>query len=203
MEIEAVIFDMDGVLCELDDVARLGYLSRLSGRTPQEIHRAIWGSGFEDLSDSGQITADEYLKGFGDRIGYPLTELEWIGYRKAGTRPILQSIGVAESLSARCQLSLLTNNGLMLKRTMDAVFPHMHQIFGSKIYVSAEFKDTKPNKFIYLKACEAIGCHPAKTLMIDDRLENVIGAQEAGLQGYRYIDWSELIEELRSRSLVD
>ena len=63
----AVIFDMDGVLCRYDLRIRLEALGRLSGRSPEEVERLIWGSGFEDDADSGRYTSgEEYLDEFGD-----------------------------------------------------------------------------------------------------------------------------------------
>ena len=67
--LRAIVFDMDGVLCELRDAARLDYLSRLCGKAPEAIKSEVWDSGFEDRSDSGELSADQYLEGFGARIG--------------------------------------------------------------------------------------------------------------------------------------
>ena len=44
-----------------------------SGRSPDSIHAAIWRSGFEVEAERGAISADDYLKEFGERIGYPLS----------------------------------------------------------------------------------------------------------------------------------
>jgi len=76
--IKAVVFDMDGVLCHYRIERRLALLASWSGRSPDAIHAAIWRSGFEDEAERGVISADDYLKGFGERIGYPLSAAQWV-----------------------------------------------------------------------------------------------------------------------------
>src|SRR5262249_10169083 len=75
--IEAVVFDMDGVLCHYRIERRLALLASWSGQSPDTIHAAIWHSGFEDEAERGVVSADGYLKGFGERMGDPLSAAQW------------------------------------------------------------------------------------------------------------------------------
>ena len=70
--IKLVLFDMDNVLCQYDRAKRVAHLAELAGSTSEFVHAAIWESGFEALGDSGALEAADYLRGFGERIGYPL-----------------------------------------------------------------------------------------------------------------------------------
>jgi len=79
--ISAIVFHMDGVLCRYRIERRLALLASWSGRSPDAIHAAIWRSGFEDEAERGVMSADEYLRGFGERMGYPLS-----GSRPGGRR---------------------------------------------------------------------------------------------------------------------
>ena len=80
--IKAVVFDMDGVLCDYRIDRRLALLAEWSGRSADAIHAAIWRSGFEDDAERGVISAEDYLNAFGERMGYPLTADQWIEARK-------------------------------------------------------------------------------------------------------------------------
>ena len=82
--INAVVFDMDGVLCRYRIERRLALLASWSGQSPDAIHAAIWRSGFEDEAERGVVSADEYLRGFGERMGYPLGAAQ--GSRPGGRR---------------------------------------------------------------------------------------------------------------------
>jgi len=66
---------------------RLALLASWSGRSADAIHAAIWRSGFEDDAERGAISADEYLKGFGERMGHPLAAAQWIDARKVAMEP--------------------------------------------------------------------------------------------------------------------
>jgi putative hydrolase of the HAD superfamily len=66
MKPEAVIFDMDDVLCRYDLGRRLRALARITGQMPRDIRAAIWDSGFEDVADTGGYPdPDDYLREFG------------------------------------------------------------------------------------------------------------------------------------------
>ena len=51
--IRIVVFDMDGVLCRYRIERRLARLAAWSGHSPETIHAAIWGSGFEAEAERG------------------------------------------------------------------------------------------------------------------------------------------------------
>ena len=79
--IKAIVFDMDGVLCEYRIERRLALLASWSGRSADAIHAAIWRSGFEDDAERSAVSADDYLKEFGERLGYPLGATQWVEAR--------------------------------------------------------------------------------------------------------------------------
>lgn len=182
-----VLFDMDDVLCHLDDEARIQYLHELSGMRHDDIAYAIWGSGFEDRTDAGEFTAEQYLVEFGDRINYPISRQEWCEYRRSGMTPIAEVLEFATGLKDSHQLGILTNNGLLLQEEIDVLFPELRPIFGDNIFCSAQFGIRKPDPAVYLAACGALGSHPTETLFIDDRAQNVKGAIAADLVGYHFV----------------
>src|SRR6266540_3015990 len=98
--IEAVVFDLDGVLCHYRIERRLALLSSWSGRAPDAIHAAIWRSGFEDAAERGIVSADDYLKGFGERIGYALSAAQWIEARRTAIEPDEHVLAIARRLGA-------------------------------------------------------------------------------------------------------
>lgn len=47
------------VLCTYDRPARIAYLAGLAGITPAAVDALIWGSGFEDAADIGEVSGDD------------------------------------------------------------------------------------------------------------------------------------------------
>ena len=183
-KIALVLFDMHDVLCRYDLQKRLAGLARLSGRTPREIHAAIWESGFESEADAGRLDAQAYLEGFGQRLGYPITLDEWLKNRKRAITPIPEVLGIMAALRGKPEIAVLTNNHTLVRTHLPFLFPELEVLCGEKFYVSAQFGAVKPDAQAYLRCVAAAGAAPDETLFIDDSRKNVEGALAAGLQGH-------------------
>jgi putative hydrolase of the HAD superfamily len=173
--IKAVVFDMDGVLCEYRVERRLALLASWSGRSPDAIHDAIWGSGFEDEAERGVTSADDYLKGFGERMGYPLSEAQWVEARKVAMEPD----------GADRSVGMFTNNPWLLKRHIAEVFPAVPEVFGARAIFSAELGKAKPDPEAYRRLADRLEVAPEEILFFDDDEPLVMGARAAGLSAYR------------------
>lgn len=182
--INAVVFDMDGVLCRYRIERRLALLASWSGQSPDAIHAAIWGSGFEDEAERGGVSADEYLSGFGERMGYPLTAAQWIEARSAAIEPDLAVLSLARQLGTAHPVGMFTNNPLLLKRHIAEVFPAVSEIFGPRAVFSAELGRSKPDPEAFRRLAARVGVAPDEILYFDDDAAYVAGAREAGLVGY-------------------
>ena len=182
--INAVVFDMDGVLCRYRIERRLALLASWSGQTPDAIHAAIWRSGFEDEAERGVVSADEYLRGFGERMGYPLSAPQWVEARRAAMEPDLGVLSLARRLSARHLVGMFTNNPLLLKRHIAEVFPAVPEIFGTRAVFSAELGRSKPDPEAFRRLAASLGLAPDEVLYFDDDATYVRGAREGGLSAH-------------------
>lgn len=177
--IEAVVFDMDDVLCRYRIERRLDLLAAWSGRRPDEVHAAIWRSGFEDEAERGAFTADAYLHEFGARIGYPLSLAEWIRARRVATEPDETILAIARRVGAERPVAMFTNNPFLLKRHIGEVFPAVPEIFGNRALFSAELGCRKPDPEAFRRLARRLGVPPAGVLLFDDNADYVAGARTA------------------------
>ena len=198
----AVLFDMNDVLCRYDKTARVTSLARMSARDPALIEAAIWKTGFEDLADSGAIDAEEYLHGFGERIGYALSLREWVGALRAAVTPLPDALALAARVGHEARIAVLTNNNLLLAREIDAVFPELRPVFNDAIFVSAEFRARKPDPEVYRRCVTRLGVLPQATLFVDDSPTNIAGAEQAKLQGHCYTSAINLAAALANFGLL-
>jgi putative hydrolase of the HAD superfamily len=78
------------------------------------------------------------------------------------------------------------------------VFPHLVDgaIYSYKVGLR------KPDKEIYLKACELAEVKPKESVFIDDLSENISGAKKVGLKGIHYIGIVELNTSLKQLGLI-
>lgn len=200
--IRLVIFDMDGVLDRYDLNARLERLSAVTGKTPDAIHTAIWKSGFEDDADAGKFSAQEYLAGFSKRVGVPVSRSDWVAARRVAMDPNQDVLSLAADLKRRAGIAVLTNNGFLVKESFEQLFPQLPPLFGDKLHVAAEFGAKKPDPEVYRRLVARHGIEPRAAIMIDDKPENVTGAEAAGLLGHRYQGFDGLKERMKSIGLV-
>jgi putative hydrolase of the HAD superfamily len=184
--IKLVLFDMDNVLCDYDRGRRVAHLAKLAGSTPAAVHAAIWDSGFEQLGDAGALDAGDYLRGFGERLGYPLSLEEWIAARRQAMLADDAMIEIARRLRDHVEIAVLTNNTTLVGDHIDRLLPELRPVFGAKVYTSAQFRTAKPEPRCYHLCLSALGVAPQHVLFIDDLAANVAGAREAGLFAHQH-----------------
>ncbi|MGY4329471.1 HAD superfamily hydrolase (TIGR01509 family) [Bradyrhizobium sp. LB7.2] len=184
--IKLVLFDMDNVLCDYDRGKRVAWLAKLAGATSEFVHKAIWDSGFELLGDSGTLDAGDYLRGFGERIGYPLSLDEWIEARRRSMQADPEMLEIAGSLCKAVDIAVLTNNTTLVADHINMLLPELPPLFGARIYTSARFKTAKPDPRCYRLCLSELDVRPENVLFVDDLVANVAGAREAGLFAHHH-----------------
>jgi glucose-1-phosphatase len=196
MRLDLVIFDMDQVLCRYDRPLRLSRLAAISARSPDEIFAAIWESGFEARSEAGAMDAEAYLRGFGERMGYPLTRSQWVEARRISMAPVPDMLALVENIKHSVSVAVLTNNGYLTKETIALLFPELPPLFGPQLLFSAEFAARKPDPHVYQRLLARLDVAPEAALMVDDDADNVAGAETAGLHGHVFDGIAGLIRRL-------
>ena len=197
-----VVFDMDDVLCRYHFHKRLACLSEMTGVAPETINEVIWEQGFDEDGDRGLYSAEEYLRGFCERLGATLSKQQWLEARAISIEPDEQVLNMARQIKQRAILAMLSNNGPLLKESIDAVFPELVEIFGERTHFSYEFATAKPDPRVFVRLLERLQVKPQETLFIDDTETYIKGATKAGLCTHHFRSASELRPVLESYSLL-
>jgi glucose-1-phosphatase len=197
-----VIFDMDDVLCRYDFEKRLARLSAITGIAPAVIDDVIWKQGFDEEGDAGRYTAEEYHRRFCERIGAAVSKQQWLEARAMAIEPDHEVLDMARRVKRNAVLSLLTNNGPLLKEGIDQVFPEVAEIFGEHAHFSYEFTACKPDPQVFARLLDHLGAAPAQTLFIDDTAAYIEGAKRAGLMTHHFQSASKLRETLQNYDLL-
>ena len=193
----AVIFDMGGVLVDLDiDGCKTAFKRILDYQKIDEIidpchQKGIWG----DLEE-GVLSADEFRKIVlsGSRPGAVPQEVdEAMSYILVGIEPY--KVELLRKMAESYDLYMLSNNNeISIKRSSkmfaDAGIP-MEKIF-RKCFLSYQMKALKPSATFYKRVMEEIGRPSDELLFIDDSQKNVDGAIAAGLPAVYYKPGSDL-----------
>lgn len=196
--VRLVVFDMDDVLCAYDFPHRLTLLASMTGLTPSFIEEVIWTSGYDEACDEGRFTADDYLVGFAQRLGVPLSRQQWIKARKLAMTPDPVMLGLARAVSQKTNVAMLTNNGPLLKEALPQIIPEITTIFGERAFFSSDFGAAKPDPVVFQRLLDHLGFRPDETLFIDDQEGYIAGAKTAGLRTHHFQGVAGLREELSS-----
>ena len=200
--IELVVFDMDGVLADLDRARRLELLAEMTGRTPAFLKAAIWDSDFEPGAERGSCaTGDEYLAEWNWRTKCQLTRAQWVRARREAMTVRPETLRIAEAARSHCGIAMLTNNGPLLYEALSEILPDVFRIFGSRAHASFQFGAAKPEPQVFERLARRYGVDPARAVVVDDDPAYVAGARAAGLRGIDYSGPPELRRRLLALGL--
>jgi len=203
LDIDLVLFDLDDVLVDYDREVRCRRLGERIDRDADSVHRALFASGLETEADLGRIDAETQARALGASLGTQVSLADCIDARAASMRPRLAMLAMVESLSARCALAILTNNGFLVRDHFERLCPPFAPFFADRVHCSAMYGLSKPDPEIFLRCAASLGVAPSRTLFIDDRPENIVGAERAGMLGHHYRDAPTLRARLFDFGLLE
>lgn len=201
MNYDLVLFDLDEVLVDYDEAARLDLLAERSGTTHGRVHEALTLSGFEAESDRGEWSPQLYAGELSRRLGATLSLQDCIDARAASMKPRPEMLELAQAVSAQVQVAILTNNGTYMHGRMHEICPALFPLFAGAVHFAAEYSAVKPDPRSFLDCLAERGVAAERTLFVDDREPNVIGARSARLDALHFTDAASLSRELIRRGL--
>jgi FMN phosphatase YigB (HAD superfamily) len=190
----AIIFDLGGViLLRSDQPGRKRWSERL-GISKDQLQETVWGA----IGPGGpppraaaevcqRISAATGLSG--DDAGQLLADFH------AHWRLDPQLWPFIEIIHGRYRTAMIANAGHATRFAINNVL-HIDSVF-DPIVISAEEGVEKPNKRIYRLAADRLRVTPAQCIFVDDRPENVVGAESAGMIGVHHVAAGETICRVR------
>lgn len=203
MNRKALIFDMGGVLVDLDiEDCKRAFKEDLGYYRIDEIIDPCHQKGIYGELEEGTLSPDEFRTTVlsESRPGASVEDVDKAMWHiLVGIEPY--KADMLRRLSESYDLYMLSNNnGICLPRSRqifaEAGVP-LEEIF-RKCYFSFEMKALKPSEAFYKAVMEDIGCPPEDMLFIDDSQKNVEGALEAGLPALYYRPGTDLEELLKN-----
>lgn len=193
MEVDLIIFDMGGVVCE--DTAVLPYILRELNLSKQDFYKHA-GDLVERLQ-TGSITPAVFWEQFAVGYGRMVEEDLWKTLFKP--RRNEETVKAIRDLKQRYRVIAGTNT----------ILPHYEVHFANgdyavfdHVYASHEMGVAKPDVEFYRQILQAENCEAAKVVFIDDNEGNVEAAKGIGIQAIRFITAAALCEELQKLGVL-
>lgn len=195
-EIRAVIFDFGGVLCFHPDEPRWRRAAEIAGLPVSDFMSAFWANRIR--YDAGLCQPREYWQAVANTAGVKFEESRlpalvrceielWNQYDSRVLKWIDQLRAAGYRTGILSNLPRPLGEGL---RATPGFLDHFDHIT-----FSYELCKVKPQPEIYLDATRGLGVEPAQALFLDDRPDNVEGAQAVGLHALIYSSWEKFTRD--------
>ena len=194
---KAIIFDMGGVLVDLDmDACRNAFKYDLGFDEIDTILDPCHQKGIIGDLEEGLVTAEEFRKYVLERSREGATDVdvdESLAKILVGIHP--SKIELLKKLSADYDIYMLSNNNPVALPYSERMFEEagfsLEKGF-KKCFISYQMKMLKPSEAFYKAVMKEIDLPASEMLFIDDSLKNVEAAIEAGLPAVHYIPGTDL-----------
>jgi epoxide hydrolase-like predicted phosphatase len=197
MTIEAVVFDIGGVLEINRDLGVTGMWESGLGLGPGELNERmadVWSGG-----SIGTIGEDDVRQAVRDRLGLDGGQLAefmsdiWREYLGTANTEL---IGYVRQLRPRYHTGILSNSFVGAREREQAVYGFEDLV--DEIVYSHECGMSKPDPGIYALICERLQVEPAQMAFLDDSGLCVDGARQAGIHAVLYRDNSQAIRDIEN-----
>lgn len=191
---QGFIFDFGGVLVHHQSDADQTRLAKLAGIPNEFFTEQYWRNRLN--YDRGALSASEYWRDVAERSGVTLasglieqlTELDsesWMRFDSAMWDWI-------DRLRARGKRVAMLSN---MPRDLGEALRTRTQRLNSfdHVTLSYEVHAVKPEPAIYEHCLEGLGTPPEQTLFLDDRIENVQGAELFGMRGVQFTNRDDVL----------
>ena len=199
--IEVIVFDLGGVIVNVNFKSPLGMLFDNSGTVSNKTKDKSNFSNLLRFYDMGKISVADFHEKINDHLDIELSFDEFIRASNDAIEAGDDGIeSIVNSLSKKYKLAILSNTNpvhyeyIKEKYLIIELFDH--------ILLSYEMGAVKPDAAAYEKLMDATSMLPSQHLFIDDRIENINAAKEIGMDGIHYISIENLRMELKNRGII-
>lgn len=193
--IKTVIFDLGGVLVRTENQDPRRTLAEKHGLTYQDLSDLVYGCESAELATRGAITAEEHKETVLSELGlHPGTFPEFGEEFWGGDSLDKDLVEFIRSLQGEYRTALLSNAWDDLRPLLIDVWK-IDGIFDD-IFISAELKLSKPDPKIFQHVIAALDADPSTLIFVDDFVENIEAAREAGINAVHFRSREQALIEL-------
>ncbi len=190
-DIELILFDLGGVLIDVDYQATENAFVKLGVEDFQKQYKQFQQNQLFDLFETGQISAQHFINKLLPitRKGTSPNEVVHAWNAMIGSFP-KEKIELLERLSKQIRIALLSNTNelhmVQVKRAWVNASSVSFEYLFEQVFLSHEIEQRKPDLETFSWVCEQLQVLPKKVLFIDDSPQHIDGASSAGLQTHFY-----------------
>ena len=199
MQYQLVIFDLGGVVVEMESDRLVHQASQLLGRSFDDVQAAIYDKELLLPFELGQINAKGYYAGLKKTLKLPWTYDQFVRSWNDIFRENTDVTFIMQRLRKRHRLIALTNTNELHLAYIKATMPSLSVI--EDWVASCDVGLRKPDPKFYVHALERAGVKASEAAYVDDRPELVDAGRSLGLVAIRFQNSQQLEEDLQAIGL--
>jgi len=180
-EIRALLFDLGGVLIDIDWDRAFSHWARHGGADARTLRQRFAFDAHYERHERGEIDARAYYDSLRRSLGVELPhEVFDAGWKAIFPGAVEPTIALLRELHGRIPLYLFSNTNLAHREEWAATFATALEPF-DRMFTSCEIGARKPEPAAFRHVAREIGVPLESILFFDDTEENVIGARAVGM----------------------
>ena len=204
-EIKNIIFDLGGVIINLDIPKTISEFNKLSTNPFESIYNQLQQTPIFDLFDKGQINETDFFIELNKSLDNPLTDKQLLNAWNAMLLDFpIDRLELLNQLKNRYRIFLLSNtNETHITRFEEDLYQqHGYknlEPFFEKVYYSCRIGMRKPDREIFDFVLKENSLNASATIFIDDSPQHIEGALKTGIKAHLLAkdkDVISLIEQL-------
>lgn len=194
--IELIFFDLGNVLVEIELDRFFHAMAAQTGMSKKKFKNRIKKlTPLYKAFECGQMSSHQFFQLFGEN--FPLKSASYPDFVKDYTgifEPNQELFSWCRILRQQVRLSIISNTDELHYQRIAEDYA-LDELFEKPI-TSFRAGSRKPDPSIYDYALQQLGISPDRALLIDDRRENVLGAQQVGMHAILYANNRKLKRDL-------
>jgi putative hydrolase of the HAD superfamily len=180
--VEALLFDLGGVLVEFDWERAFAHWAERCAVPPARIRERFAIDDAFERYERGEIGDEEYFAMLRSTLGIELRNDDLrAGWNCIFTGAIAPTVDLLRRIDSRMPLYVFSNTNAAHHSAWSRDYAEALAPF-RRIFTSHSVGCRKPERAAFERVAEAIGVPPDRILFFDDVSENVHGARAAGMQ---------------------
>ena len=195
MSIQAVIWDVGGVIARTEDLAPRDALAHELGVTRQHLNDLFFTGPQGTRAQKGEISIPALMDNIRQQLNlapgtYPDLQERFF----AGDRVDYELVDFIRGLRPGHKTGIISNAWSQLTDLLEGwgILDAFDVVIGS-----GDEGVMKPDPRIYHLALERLGVHPAQAVFVDDFIENIVAAHNLGMHGIHFQGRVQTLTELQ------
>lgn len=204
--IRNIIFDLGGVLLNIDPMLTVKALTEMGVKDMMKVHEKLLKASVYQRFDSGISSQAQFRDEIRLNCELPLSDQQ---VDEAWNALLLDfpasRVKMMQELSLNYRLFLLSNTNSIHFETYTRNFREVHHfemtMLFERLFLSYELGCHKPDREIYQKVLNLGGFNPQETLFIDDSEANVVAAAQIGMNAIHLKDGMDITSLFKNGKL--